>query len=79
MSPPASAIGVTVLIGGSRRSKPARTRRKMLAPFPDAVDAAAVDDFTERHGDPRFAPVLVVIAAYNEQDGIGGVLDNLPA
>jgi glycosyltransferase involved in cell wall biosynthesis len=51
----------------------------MLAPFPDAVDRDAIGDFTERHGHPRFAPVLVVIAAYNEQDGIGGVLDNLPS
>lgn len=51
----------------------------MLAPFPDAVDQLAVDDFTERYGDPRFAPVLVVIAAYNEEDGIGGVLDKLPS
>ena len=51
----------------------------MLAPFPDAVDQLAVDDFAERYGDPRFAPVLVVIAAYNEEDGIGGVLDKLPS
>jgi glycosyltransferase involved in cell wall biosynthesis len=50
----------------------------MLASFPDAVDRAAIDDFTARHGDPAFAPVLVVIAAYNEESGIGGVLDNLP-
>jgi len=51
----------------------------MLAPFPDAVDQLAVTDFAERYGDPRFAPVLVVIAAYNEEDGIGGVLDKLPS
>lgn len=51
----------------------------MLAPFPDAVDELAIGDFTRRYGDPRFAPVLVVIAAYNEEDGIGGVLDKLPS
>ena len=51
----------------------------MLAPFPDTVDAAAIEDFTERYGEPAFAPVLVVIAAYNEERGIGGVLDNLPS
>ena len=50
----------------------------MLAPFPDAVDTAAIDEFAERYGEPVFAPVLVVIAAYNEESGIGGVLDNLP-
>ena len=72
----AVVLAVTVLIGGSRR---ARTRRRMLAPFPDSVDQRAMSAFTERYGRPRFAPVLVVIAAYNEENGIGGVLDNLPA
>ena len=72
-------IAATVLVGQSRRRKVSRTRRKMLAPFPDAVDAAAIEDFTERYGVPAFAPVLVVIAAYNEERGIGGVLDNLPS
>jgi hypothetical protein len=76
--PLAGALGATVLIGPLRRPKPGRKRRRMLAPFPDAVDTAAVTDFTERYGRPRFAPVLVVIAAYNEEDGIGGVLDDLP-
>jgi glycosyltransferase involved in cell wall biosynthesis len=51
----------------------------MLAPFPDMVDVAAIEGFTERYGEPAFAPVLVVIAAYNEERGIGGVLDNLPS
>lgn len=50
----------------------------MLASFPDAVDRDALVDFTTRHGSPRFASVLVVIAAYNEENGIGAVLDNLP-
>src|SRR5882757_6678567 len=72
----AVVLAVTVLIGGSRRR---RTRRRMLAPFPDSVDQRAMTAFTERYGRPRFASVLVVIAAYNEEDGIGGVLDKLPA
>ncbi len=71
----AVALAVTVLIGGSRR----RRVRRMLAPFPDSVDQRALSAFTQDYGQPRFAPVLVVIAAYNERDGIGGVLDNLPA
>ncbi|HEX5407269.1 MAG TPA: glycosyltransferase family 2 protein [Pseudonocardiaceae bacterium] len=75
--PLAGVLGLTVLIGPLRRPK-GKARRKMLAPFPDPVDERAIDEFTERHGRPAFAPVLVVIAAYNEEDGIGGVLDNLP-
>jgi glycosyltransferase involved in cell wall biosynthesis len=75
----ARVLDATVLVGPLRRPPAARTRRKMLAPFPDAVDHDAIDDFTGRHGSPCFAPVLVVIAAYNEENGIGGVLDNLPA
>jgi hypothetical protein len=75
--PLAGILGLTVLLGPLRRPK-GKARRKMLAPFPDPVDVAAVDEFTERHGRPAFAPVLVVIAAYNEEDGIGGVLDDLP-
>jgi hypothetical protein len=77
--PLAGVLGLTVLIGPLRRPKAGRARRKMLAPFPDAVDTAAVEEFTARYGHPRFAPVLVVIAAYNEEDGIGGVLDKLPS
>jgi hypothetical protein len=77
--PIAGVLGLTVLIGPLRRPKAGKARRKMLAPFPDPVDIAAIEEFTERHGKPRFAPVLVVIAAYNEEDGIGGVLDNLPS
>jgi glycosyltransferase involved in cell wall biosynthesis len=72
-------VGLIVLIGPLRGRKSGRTRRKMLDPFPDMVDMAAVDEFTRRYGEPRFAPVLVVIAAYNEEGGIGGVLDDLPS
>jgi Glycosyl transferase family 2 len=77
--PLAGVLGATVLIGVSRRPKPAKARRRMLAKFPDRVDWEAVSGFAERYGLPRFAPVLVVIAAYNEEHGIGGVLDRLPS
>jgi glycosyltransferase involved in cell wall biosynthesis len=76
--PLAGILGLSVLIGPSLRPKQAKPRRKMLAAFPDSVDVAALDEFAQRHGHPSFAPVLVVIAAYNEENGIGGVLDNLP-
>jgi Glycosyl transferase family 2 len=75
--PLAGVLGLTVLIGPLRRPG-SKSRRRMLAPYPDAVDWRALGEFPERHGQPAFAPVLVVIAAYNEEGGIGGVLDNLP-
>ncbi|HKN95563.1 MAG TPA: glycosyltransferase, partial [Pseudonocardiaceae bacterium] len=77
--PLAGILGLAVLIGPLRRPKARTARRRMLAPFPDAVDVQAMAEFAERHGEPAFAPVVVVIAAYNEEDGIGGVLDNLPS
>ncbi len=75
--PVLAIVGLTVLVGQVRGPK--ASRRKMLAPFPDTVDTAAIDDFAARYGAPVFAPVLVVIAAYNEENGIGGVLDKLPS
>lgn len=47
-------------------------------PYINAVRAAAVDDFSQRHDDLQFAPVVAVIAAYNEADCIGTVLDAIP-
>jgi glycosyltransferase involved in cell wall biosynthesis len=42
------------------------------------VDTAAEADFSAHHGSPQLAPVTVVIAAYNEADNIGPVLDAVP-
>jgi glycosyltransferase involved in cell wall biosynthesis len=40
--------------------------------------SAAIDAFRDRYGaDLRFAPILVVIAAYNEEDSLGEVLDHI--
>lgn len=42
--------------------------------------AAALTAFRERYGaDMRFAPVLVLIAAFNEEDSLGEVLEHIPA
>lgn len=49
-----------------------------LAPFPDAVDTAAVREFHTQHPDLEMAPVVVVIAAYNEESGLGPVLADMP-
>lgn len=52
---------------------------RMLTTFPDEVDRAALEDYDNRYGEHRFAPVVVLIAAYNEEESIGGVLDSIPA
>jgi hypothetical protein len=65
--PLAGAIGLRAILGKDQA-------RPALADYPDAVDSLAVKDF----GGPEFAPVVVVIAAYNEAGGIGPVLANMP-
>ncbi|HEY0475076.1 MAG TPA: glycosyltransferase family 2 protein [Kribbella sp.] len=69
--PLAGAIGLTAILGRDQARPPLRA-------FPDEVDSKALDDFRERHGEPVFAPLVVVIAAYNEAGGIGPVLENMP-
>jgi hypothetical protein len=51
-------------------------RRKPAATFPDDADEAALATI-----DPelRFPPVVVLIAAYNEEAGLGPVLDTVPS
>jgi glycosyltransferase involved in cell wall biosynthesis len=44
----------------------------------DPIDRRAVADFEARFGQPTFAPVVVVIAAYQEEPTIGPVLDAVP-
>lgn len=71
--PMGGAFGIMALFGLNKNRKP------LLESHPDAVDAEAVRDFHERYGEHvEFAPIVVVIAAYNEAGGIGAVLDKLP-
>ncbi|MEV6265762.1 glycosyltransferase family 2 protein [Kribbella sp. NPDC051936] len=65
--PLAGAIGLRALLGKDQA-------RPAMADYPDAVDSEAVKAF--KHAD--FAPVVVVIAAYNEAGGIGPVLTDMP-
>ena len=69
--PAAGALGVTALMRGARS---AATRR----PQADDVDHEALGDFAKRYGETELAPVVVVIAAYNEATGLPGVLATLP-
>jgi Glycosyl transferase family 2 len=71
--PVGGAFGVGALLG---LDKPVRPK---LVAYPDEVDAAAAEDFHERYTAQELsAPLIVVIAAYNEENGIGDVLDALP-
>jgi glycosyltransferase involved in cell wall biosynthesis len=45
----------------------------------NAVDAAAVAAFDAEHPGLRLPPVVVVIAAFNEEDAVGDVVRSLPA
>jgi hypothetical protein len=65
--PLAGAIGLRALLGKDQA-------RPAMADYPDDVDSLALKDFDK----PSFAPIVVVIAAYNEADGIGAVLTNMP-
>jgi hypothetical protein len=76
--PMAGALGITAFAGPLRRPGPRRKVNPPMQPYPDAADTATVGEFIEAHGAVCFAPVVVVIAAYNEQDGIGAVLGSVP-
>jgi glycosyltransferase involved in cell wall biosynthesis len=47
-------------------------------PYIAEVRAAALADFRARHSSLKFAPTVAVIAALNEQDSLGTVLDAIP-
>nr|WP_239063158.1 glycosyltransferase family 2 protein [Streptomyces sp. SID13031] len=69
--PLAGAIGLRAVLGRDQARPP-------MESYPDQTDSEALDDFRARHGEPAFAPLVVVIAAYNEAGGIGPVLANMP-
>jgi hypothetical protein len=68
--PMAGALGLTILFPGRRRPP--------VPAFPDEADRAALRDFRQRYGAVGLAPIVVVIAAYNEAEAIGPVLDAIP-
>ena len=69
--PVAGALGVTALLRGRRG-------RGTRVPQQDAVDEAALAELRQRHRNVRLGPVAIVVAAYNEAEGIPGVLETLP-
>ena len=69
--PAAGALGVTALLRGRRG-------RATALPQSDEVDEAALDGVRDQHGDRALGPVVIVVAAYNEADGLPTVLERLP-
>ncbi len=67
LAPAAGVLGLTALIW-----------RPAPAPFPTEDDWEALDTFAVDYPDVALPPVAVVIAAYNEERGIGAVLDAMP-
>jgi glycosyltransferase involved in cell wall biosynthesis len=54
-------------------------KQALLPPGLDDTDDAAIAEFRGRYGQIELTPVVVVIAAYEEEAAIGAVLDELPA
>jgi hypothetical protein len=70
--PVGGAFGIAALLGFGRMWPPMNT-------YPEPADEQAVAEFRERYGaEFQLAPVVVLIAAYNEADAIGAVIDDLP-
>ena len=70
--PIGGAFGIAALAGFGRIWPP-------MKPYPEPSDAQAVAEFRAEYGrDYRLPPVVVLIAAYNEADAIGQVIDDLP-
>jgi glycosyltransferase involved in cell wall biosynthesis len=64
----------------SRRDQPADVTYHGLREAPDtsAVTSAALQVFANTYPDLKLQPLVVVIAAYNEAQNIGAVLDEVP-
>lgn len=64
----------------SRREQPAGVSYHGLREAPDtsAITSAALRAFGRAYPDLKLQPLVVVIAAYNEADNIGAVLDEVP-
>jgi glycosyltransferase involved in cell wall biosynthesis len=54
-------------------------KQQLLPPRLDEMDNAAITEFRDHYGQLELTPVVVVIAAYEEEAAIGAVLDELPA
>jgi hypothetical protein len=73
--PAAGALGMTALLHRPSDARPSDARTR----FPEPADRAALAGFAARYGGAvRFPPVVVLIAAFNEAEALGGVLASIP-
>jgi hypothetical protein len=72
---------VKAMTGGAPASRRrVRTRSaKALKPYVAQVRSKALRAFADEHPGLRVAPVVVVIAAYNEDESLGAVLEGIPS
>jgi Glycosyl transferase family 2 len=66
------------MTGAMQRDTTLDAKTPPSAASPPDQRERAVHAFRERHGSLRFAPVVVVIPAFNEEDAIGDVLEEVP-
>lgn len=69
---------MTITTAAENERQGAREARRGLTPYPDDIDARAVAEFHSRYQRPQLSDLVVVIAAFNEQDGLGPVLADMP-
>ncbi|MBO0867103.1 MAG: glycosyltransferase family 2 protein [Micromonosporaceae bacterium] len=69
--PVAGVLGATGLLRRRPAPQPAPA-------FPEPADEAALAEFAQRYGEPDLPEVVVLIAAYQEERGIGPVLASVP-
>ncbi|GAA2813458.1 glycosyltransferase family 2 protein [Saccharopolyspora taberi] len=78
--PIAGALGITAITERRPKTKePAMPTPKQAIPEQAIPEQVALDDYAARYGQHDFAPVVVLIAAYDEEESIGAVLDAVPA
>ncbi|CAN5274297.1 hypothetical protein BH20ACT3_BH20ACT3_01390 [soil metagenome] len=77
-----AARGVVLFAVGAVALTALTRDRRARAPTPspiDEVDRGALAAFRDHYGDPPLAAIAVVIAAYNEAEGLRRVLATMPA
>jgi glycosyltransferase involved in cell wall biosynthesis len=55
-----------------------RSKERRARAVDALIDKVTLDEFVSFHGEPSFAPVVVVIASYHEGENIGTVVEAVP-
>ncbi|HEY3866930.1 MAG TPA: glycosyltransferase [Actinocrinis sp.] len=77
--PVGGALGLMALFGWDGKKRTAAGGMPRLEAYPDEVDLQVAAEFEKRGGfGDRQPEVVVLLAAYNEEEAIGAVLDEIP-